>query len=160
MRQKLAWKVFCATVLAAGCNATKDVMILQAQLTPGGEVPPKAADSGGACGFNLQGRTIRYSIEVHSINTVIGAHVHSGAAGVNGPIRVSLFPGPGKGNFTSSPTGPEDGILIEGSFADTDVGGVTFDQLVNEMSTGAAYCNVHTTPNPGGEIRGQITLIK
>ena len=99
-----------------------------------------------------------YSIEVHGLGAIMGGHIHSGAAGVNGPIRISLFPGPGS-NATSNPLTGVDGQLYEGSFEATDVVGISYEQLINEMRAGTAYGNVHTTQFPGGEIRGQVNRV-
>jgi hypothetical protein len=38
-----------------------------------------------------------------------------------------------------------------------EIGINTFDDVVQAIVGGGAYVNVHTTTNPGGEIRGQIT---
>lgn len=35
--------------------------------------------------------------------------------------------------------------------------GESFEALISALEGGAAYVNVHTTKNPGGEIRGQIS---
>jgi hypothetical protein len=39
-----------------------------------------------------------------------------------------------------------------------EVGINTIDDMIQAMTAGNAYANVHTTRNPGGEIRGQLTL--
>jgi hypothetical protein len=149
-----------AGLAAVGCNdATKDVSIYQAGLSGAGEFPPRSSAADGAMGFNVEGSTVHYSIEVHGITGVIGAHIHSGAAGSNGPIAIALYPGPGV-NFSSTPTNGVDGILIEGSFTAADVVGVSFDELLSEMRAGTAYANVHTTAFPGGEIRGQVRQLQ
>ena len=38
--------------------------------------------------------------------------------------------------------------------------GITFDQLIQEMKSGNAYVNFHTTRYPGGEVRGQTRLLQ
>jgi hypothetical protein len=53
-----------------------------------------------------------------------------------------------------------DGILISGSFQASQVTGVTYEELLNQMRAGTAYANVHTTQFPGGEIRGQVRLAR
>jgi len=148
--------LLAAGLVAAGCNdATKGIGIYQATLTGSGEVPTRGTPADGAVGFNVEGTTVHYSIETHSITGVTGAHIHSGAAGVNGPIDVALYPRPGV-NFSTTPTAGVDGVLFEGSFTAADVYGVSFDTLLSQMRDGNAYANVHTTTFPGGEIRGQI----
>ena len=149
-----------AGLVAAGCNdATEGIGIYRAELTGSGEVPTRSTPAAGAAGFNVDGTTVHYSIETHSITGVIGAHIHSGTAGVNGPIAVALYPSPGV-NFSSTPTAGVDGVLIQGSFTAADVNGVSFDTLVSQMRDGTAYANVHTTAFPGGEIRGQIQQVQ
>jgi len=152
--------VVMAGLMAAGCNdATKGVAIYQATLTGGGETPPRATGADGAVGFDVDGTTVHYSIEIHAITGVTGAHIHAGGAGTNGPIVVALYPGPGV-NFSTTPTAGVDGVLIQGSFTAGDVTGVSFDTLLSRMGDGTAYANVHTTAFPGGEIRGQIQQVK
>jgi hypothetical protein len=152
--------LFVAGLMAGGCNnATEGVAIYQAPLTGSGEVPTRSTPADGAVGFNVEGTTVHYSIETHSITGVIGAHIHSGAAGANGPIAIALYPRPGV-NFSDTPTGGVDGVLIQGSFQASDVVGISFDTLLSEMRDGTAYANVHTTQFPGGEIRGQVHLVQ
>lgn len=149
-----------AGLVTAGCNdATEGVAIYQADLTGSGEVPSRSTAAEGKVGFNIEGTTVHYSIETNSITGVTGAHVHSGAAGTNGPIRISLYPRPGV-NFSTTPTGGINGILIQGSFTAADVTGISFDALVAELGAGTAYTNVHTSTYPGGEIRGQVRLVQ
>jgi CHRD domain len=152
--------LFATGLVTAGCNnATDGVTIYQAPLTGSGEVPTRSTPADGAVGFNVEGNTVHYSIETHSITGVIGAHVHSGAAGSNGPIAIALYPRPGV-NFSATPTGGVDGVLIQGSFQASDVVGISFETLLSEMRDGTAYANVHTTQFPGGEIRGQVHLVQ
>src|SRR5712691_9579605 len=80
------------------------------QLSPTNEVPAHGTAASGAIGINVRGNRVDYSIEVHNIGNIIGAHLHTGAAGVNGPIRIALFPGPGS-PFTTNPLSPGDGQL-------------------------------------------------
>jgi CHRD domain-containing protein len=76
------------------------------------------------------------------------AHIHFGAAGVGGgPIIFDLSTVP----FTS----PLVVTLDIGDFI-TDPSVVTFADAIDALLTGNMYVNVHTTANPGGEIRGQI----
>ena len=139
-------------------KGTDDAEIFQATLAGANEVPPRSTAASGAIGFTVRGTRVDYSIEVHGLGAIVGGHVHSGAAGVNGPIRIALFPGPGA-NATTNPLTGVDGQLYEGSFEASDVVGITYEQLLNEMRAGTAYGNVHTTQFPGGEIRGQVNRV-
>jgi len=123
------------------------------------EVPARSTGASGVIGFNVIGNRVDYSIEVHGMSAgITGAHLHSGAAGINGPIRIALFPGPGA-NFTTNPLSGVDGQLYEGSFEAADVTGISFADLLAGMRAGTVYGNVHTSNFPGGEIRGQAQLL-
>jgi hypothetical protein len=145
--------VFTLGLIAGGCNdATEDANVFRAQLSGSNEVPANGTGASGTAGLTFEGGVVSYAIEVHGITDVLFSHIHSGPAGVNGPVRVFLFRGPQPGTF--------DGVLVQGSFTAADVTGVTFDELVSQMRSGDAYVNVHTTQFPGGEIRGQVQLLQ
>ena len=48
-------------------------------------------------------------------------------------------------------------LVSDSNGVTTGTPAITFDSLVSAIRAGNAYVNVHTTANPGGEIRGQIT---
>lgn len=160
MHRRIATVALLGLALAApGCDsATENATFFQATLAGSNEVPPVGTAASGTCGFILEGDQVRYTIEVHGLNPVIGAHIHPGAAGVNGPVRVVLFPFPG-GPVITTATQVE-GILMASTFNNSHVtGGLSFNDIVSAMRSGNAYCNVHTTRFPGGEIRGQIAEV-
>jgi CHRD domain len=139
---------------ASGCTKGSDNLTLfQADLAGANEFPvPRSTGASGRAGFSLDGDRVTYTIEIQgTIRQAFAAHIHSGAAGVNGLIRVTLYPGPDTADFS--------GVLISGSFTAANVTGVTFEQLLNEMRAGTAYVNVHTRQYSGGEIRGQVRLV-
>jgi|GEM_PF-361715 len=133
----------------AGIKKVGEISYL-AVMNGANEVPPVTTSATGKATLTQQGSTVNFRIDLSNITNVIAAHIHSGLPGVNGPIRVFLFNGP--------TTGLVNGTLAQGAFTAADVSGITFDQLINELRTGAAYVNVHTTANPNGEIRGQVQL--
>ena len=133
-----------------GCGEA-DPSSFAVTLTAANEVPPTTSAATGTATFVLNGdATVQYRIEVHSITSVTGAHIHSGGPTATGPVRVTLFSGPTSGAI--------DGELAQGTFDASDVVGISFDTLLDEMRDGMAYVNVHTTANPNGEIRGQVRL--
>ena len=143
-----------------GCNnATEGKEFFQADLAGSNEVPARDTGATGACGFVVTGNRVDFSITTRGLSgPVVGTHIHIGAAGANGPVRVP-FIGPNlAGTNTVTPfAAPDGGILIENSFGASDVtGGLSLDDVLSAMRSGNAYCNVHTTTFPGGEIRGQI----
>jgi hypothetical protein len=127
-----------------------------ANLTGAAERPnPVTTAATGTSFFDVNGSTVRYRIDVEDIQNVTLAHIHNGGAEVAGPIVVELFNAAGSPrSFTTR------GVLVDSSFtqADLEAGGgiTTLDALIDAMEAGTVYVNVHTTQNPGGEIRGQI----
>jgi len=147
---------------SVGCDKpAEDASIFVVDLAGANEVPARGTAAIGTVGLYVDGNTVDYTIEVHGITSITGAHIHSGAAGANGSIRIALFPAPGT-NFLPAGTSTDavDGILISGSFQASQVTGVTYEELLNQMRAGTAYANVHTTQFPGGEIRGQVRLAR
>ena len=143
---------------AGGCNdPTKGQTIFQAQLSGPNEVPPRTSSASGAAGFTLDGNVVHYSVEVEGLGDIIACHIHVGAAGVSGPVRVPLCSAstPGVANG-----GAVNGVLVQGSFTAADVVVISFDDLLNAMRSGNAYVNVHTKVYPAGEIRGQVSMIR
>lgn len=128
----------------------------QATLTGSAEVPPNDSDATGTAVFTDRGGSFDYHIDVQNIELPFAAHIHAGAAGVNGGILVPLF-------STSDRPPTFSGRLVSDSFTEADIvalqgasAAISMDSLRVLMRTGRAYVNVHTTGIPGGEIRGQI----
>ncbi len=51
------------------------------------------------------------------------------------------------------------GIMVEGDITASDVVGALagdLDGFIEAIRSGNIYINIHTPPNPGGEIRGQL----
>jgi hypothetical protein len=129
------------------------------QLSGANEVPARGTGASGIIGVNVRGNRVDYSIELHGISAITGAHFHTGAAGVNGPIRIALYPGPGT-SFSTNPSGAFDGQFYEGSFEASDVAGISYEDLLAGFRAGTVYGNVHTSQFPGGEIRGQVQRLR
>jgi hypothetical protein len=161
MRSPLGTIALCLVAggLAVACSkGSDDVQVLQADMSGANEVPVRATSASGTAGITIDGDTVHFSVVVQNFTGVTQGHIHSGAAGVNGPIRVFLFD-TRAGGTTFNPTGLVNGVIAEGSFTAADVTGVTYDQLVSEMRAGTAYVNFHTSLYPGGELRGQTRLL-
>jgi hypothetical protein len=128
-----------------------------AKMTGKEEVPPKDTKATGNAEFTLStdGKTMSYKVNVMNMDKITMAHIHQGKVGENGPPVVWLF------NSTSKPSGPSNGMLSQGNITSNDlVGplkGKQMSDLVKLINDGQAYANVHTQPNPKGEIRGQIS---
>ena len=102
-RRILPAAILSLALVGLGCeSATEDVTIFQANLSGGNEVPGNGSAASGGCSVQVQGNTAIFSLAVNGITNVTGAHIHIAPAGVNGPIRVVLFPNPGGPNFTTA----------------------------------------------------------
>ena len=130
------------------------------------EVPVRVTGAQGQAIFHVSkdGDALEYKLIVANNENVVAAHIHCGAAGVNGPVGVTLFMGtPGGGRVS--------GVLAERLVVAPDPGNAcgwtNLDAVVNALNGGNTYVNVHTNdgvapPNtgpgdfPGGEIRGQV----
>jgi hypothetical protein len=139
-------------------NTTKQTAFAQevfvaSNMTGTKEVPPVRTLASGTTTFVINQTVIDYDLSVSDLYNATAAHIHQGRAGVNGPIVVTLYktadPSPGlfggySGNITSS--------TFEGPLR-----GKQLSALVDLMSSGQAYVNIHTIKNKNGEIRDQVT---
>jgi hypothetical protein len=125
-----------------------------AHLTGDQEVPVVATTATGQAKYQLSkdGTSLSYKLIVANIQTtVLFGHLHLGAAGTNGGVVVDLV----------GRTGPSpQGVIAEGTITRAQLKGALAGQplsaLVAAMDAGNVYTNVHSTANPGGEIRGQV----
>lgn len=126
-----------------------------AHLTGDEEVPPVETQAVGQTVLRLSpdGTELRYRLIVANIDDVTQAHIHIGAAGMNGPVTAFLFGFVAEGVTTN-------GVLATGTLTEDDLvgplAGEPLAALVDELNAGNAYVNVHTIAHPPGEIRGQI----
>jgi hypothetical protein len=131
------------------------------------EVPARDTKGQAQATFHLSkdGTELQYKLVASNIENVVQAHIHSGEAGVNGPIIVFLY------GLVAPGGGRTDGVLSQGTITDDDFiapfTDLTLDELVGMMDSGLAYVNVHTNDGvdpintgpgdfPGGEVRGDI----
>ena len=88
--------------------------------------------------LNETAGTITYQVVYNNLgSTQTAGHIHTGARGANGPVTIGF-----------AVVGGTSGV-INGTSA------ITAPQIATLRSQGM-YVNVHTTNNPGGEIRGQL----
>lgn len=101
-----------------------------------------AGNPTGVAWFNLSAGldTLDYDILVEDVTgTPTGAHLHTGALGVDGGVAIDLSAGI-MGNH------------IKGQIT----GAAITPQVVRDMLSGGIYVNVHTAANASGEVRGQV----
>jgi hypothetical protein len=158
----LARSLFLLLALGAvGCDDddTTNPASFAATLNAADATPPTTSTATGAATLVFDGdATVQYTIDVTNLADATAAHIHSGAPGSNGDVRVTLFTGQATGGGTGTASPPMTGQLATGTFTASDVQGISFETLVEEMRAGNAYVDVHTMASPDGEIRGQIRL--
>jgi hypothetical protein len=149
-RRALSWAFLPALLgLALGASAPVQAQTFSAVLSGAAEVPAVESNATGRVTAALDGTTLTVSGSFSGLasdfDTSIGAHIHSGALGSNGPV---VFP------LAVTLDGDQRG----GSFyAEANTLTLTEEQ-VTALRQGLYYVNVHTEANPAGEIRGQIGL--
>jgi CHRD domain len=135
-------------------NAFAQEVFIASNMTGAKEVPPVKSMASGTTTLVNNQTFIDYDLSVSDLYNATSAHIHQGKVGANGPIVVTLYktadPSPGlfggySGNITSS--------MLEGPLK-----GKQLSALVDLLTNGQAYANVHTIKNKNGEIRDQITL--
>jgi hypothetical protein len=109
---------------------------------------PVSPSGNGTATFTLDAAetTLTYTISVASMtSTITAAHIHLGNANTAGGVIVAL-------------TNPINGQTVNGTITTATALslGLSFPSLISLMRNGDVYVNVHTSNNPGGEIRGQI----
>lgn len=128
--------------------------VFRAELTGDQERPqPVVTDARGEAYLFVSDdeRAISFTLNVTGLDpaNILQAHIHAAPAGQNGNvvafIAFTSFEGTIRGTITASDLIP-----------DASMGINTFADLIDAITAGNTYLNVHTTDHPGGEIRGQI----
>jgi CHRD domain-containing protein len=131
--------VVLATVIVPGGAAVAEVPQHSVTLTGAKEAPdPGDANGRGQFSWSLDGQKLCYLLSATRIGTAAAAHIHRGAVGVAGPVRVEL-------------QAPASGA----SAACVTVAAGLATALRDHPRR--FYVNVHTAAFPGGAIRAQLT---
>ena len=142
-------------LLVASASAEAQTMRFTALLSGANEVPGIASGSGGTATvtLNTATRAVTYKIDVYNMPSgTTQAHFHVGGPGVAGPVVV---------NFVVQPNISND-FSISGTATSADLvprqaqGIGSWDDFIEALVLGQVYANVHSTVNPGGEVRGQV----
>lgn len=128
----------------AGCGMLQPPSSLVAfttQLRAANEVPPNASRATGSVDavFDKSNNLLRWKVNYSGLSgPATAAHFH-GPAGVGANAGVAL-------GWTGPITSPMEGRAT-----------LTAAQAA-DLTAGRWYANIHTAANPGGEIRGQMTV--
>ncbi len=154
---------------AAGCDDDSTSpsnlpIVMTANLSPANEVPPIANAENTGTGavqitFNVTrdgtGAITSGTADFHfqlsgfpSSTTIVAAHIHPGAAGVNGGVIVNT------GIVAANPVTQTNGVMTF-SVNNVSVPAATLQAIVNNPA--GYYFNAHSPTNPGGVARGQLS---
>jgi hypothetical protein len=140
---------------------------LRASLSGAQEVPAVSSTGHGTfvAEIDSSDSSFTYALSYDDLEgTVTQAHIHLAQAGVNGGIMIWLcgtaaLPGPAGTPVCLSPGGTVTGIVNASTVVGPAGQGIApgeWEEALAALRSGIAYANVHSTRNPGGEIRGQI----
>jgi hypothetical protein len=125
-----------------------------ANLNAAAEGTGHTSPGSGVFTFTDNGNVINWTLDLTNITNVTASHIHLGAVTnpvTAGPVIINLF-------LPNRPpeTGTLTGRVAEGTITNANNSTISLDSLRVLFNNGNAYANVHTTANPGGEIRDQI----
>jgi hypothetical protein len=132
------------------------------------EVPTLSTPASGSFDVEISksGDSLSYTLSYEGFATnVLFAHIHIGRPAVNGGVMVFLCTNAAPpAGVPVPPQCPLGGGTVSGTLTAADVlatGGVAandFDAVVAALRAEAGYANVHSTANPGGQLRGQVVF--
>jgi hypothetical protein len=160
MRTRHEWMISMAVLLTAVAACSDDDggtgtdTEFEALLSGTNEVPVVNTLATGSATISIQGAQIVYQVDVQDIENVLVSHIHIAPEGENGPVQLNLCGTTDTPGCSTTGTGT---LVSDSNGVTASPPTITFDSLVSAIRAGNAYVNVHTTDNPGGEIRGQIT---
>jgi hypothetical protein len=166
--KRLAIAVSMLAVGVAGCGSSttptspSTLKIFTVQLSPANEVPPitDAEQSGRGTAvitIHTDTNTVDFSISMTGFPTttnVILAHIHPGAAGVNGGALIGVA---GLAATTPLPLTTGSGTFVANGVSAQTSSASAATNIANILANPQNfYFNVHTTAHTGGVMRGQL----
>jgi hypothetical protein len=161
--RKIMWVcVFAAgvTLVQAGAASAQTSVIMTTTLT-GGEETPAIVLSGAVATAEVAvdptAQELAVTMRVFNLPSgSTASHIHIGPKGASGPVVIDFPIGTGRtGDFTLT-FRVHDGPAFH---ARPEIGINTFADALQAIAGGNAYVNIHTSTFPGGEIRGQLSVL-
>ena len=159
MRRVLSLAGAAALALLVGsASAEAQTLNFTALLSGANETPGIASGAGGTATvtLNTATRTVTYKVDVYNLPSgATAAHFHAAGPGVAGPVVVNFTVISGISNdFSISGTATASDLVARG-----DQGIRSWDDFLQALTLGQVYVNVHSSVNPGGEVRGQVVPV-
>lgn len=112
--------------------------------------------------FNSKFSRLAYRLYVYNasnpLNRITGAHLHSGAANVNGPVIVNLYNGSARRVNGELSHGVLNNDNVAINYSPDAFNFNSIASIYEGIRQGIVYVNVHSEQFPNGVIRGQIYL--
>ncbi|RLQ84942.1 CHRD domain-containing protein [Planomicrobium sp. Y74] len=143
--------LLAAAGFAAAVSAAHEGLEFHVNLSPDQEVPAVTSEATGEAHFMVSedGESIDYTVSANELYATLAGHLHSGAAGENGPVELFLFENEEPMDYN--------GEIAAGTLtADDLVGDMTWQEFSMALVAGEIYVNLHTEEYPDGELRGQL----
>ncbi len=158
MRRMVKYAVAAlALVAATSGQAQAQTVRLTAVMSGANETPGVLTSATGTAEVfvNLATQTFSYEIEIVNLPSgTTAGHFHVGGPGLAGPIVVDLAPQVNVSNdFTLKGTASASALR-----ARADQGIRSWEDFIQSLIGGQVYVNIHSAVNPGGEVRGQLTV--
>jgi hypothetical protein len=171
--------IVLAAAGAAGCDdnpaapSDTNTLVFTAQMTAANEVPPVAGAEASATGSVrvtvdatrdangvITGGTAQFIVNMAGFpagTTAIAAHIHEGAPGIAGPVRIGI---PTDLLSATTPITMTNGTATNVTYTVT-LSTAAHLTAINAMLTNpnGYYFNVHTPANPGGAVRGPMVKL-
>jgi hypothetical protein len=150
--------------LAFASTAHADTITYMATLLGSNEVPPTGSSGTGSAIFTLTGNILTINESFTGLSApASAAHIHCcGPIGVNEPVAVPFTPFPNAtlGTFNAS-VDLSLSSTYTSAFITAEGGTVAGAEsaLITALNSGQTYANIHDSNFPGGEIRGQISIV-
>lgn len=158
MRRMVKYAVAALTLVAATSGqAQAQTVRLTAVMSGANETPGVLTGATGTAEVfvNLATQTVSYEIDIFNLPSgTTAGHFHVGGPGLAGPIVVDLAPQVNVSNdFTLKGTATASALR-----ARADQGIRSWEDFIQSLIGGQVYVNIHSAVNPGGEVRGQLTV--
>ena len=144
-----------SALLLSAAAASAQVVVAAATLTAGEETPILLSGAAGTAEVAIDTTAKEFAVTLRIFNiptNTTAGHIHIGPKGIAGPVVIDFPAIAGRlGDFVTTFR------VGEAAFRASAVNGInTIDDVIQAVANGNAYVNIHTTTNPGGEIRGQL----
>jgi CHRD domain len=144
LKRRLTGVAMVATLAFGTIVAQAATVAIKATLSAAQEVPKKDSEGKGTLTGMLD-----------PSNKELTYHVTY--EGLTGPATAAHFHGPADAGANAGPQVP---VAMKPLNSPIDGKATLTDDQVKDLMAGKWYFNIHTAANPGGEIRGQVMVVK